>query len=169
MKIGRYVPTSWKKNRVKMLYSNPLNVRRKSSALLLKRGSNYRAPTRFHHTDFLKEILTKGRIWSWIQNHDFEFTIPGTESISTSSVLRIRGPVPFLTPGCGMGKNQDPDLRWTTQIIFPRVYKEFFGWKYLNSLMRIRDGKFFDPGSGINLTDPQRWTSFGFWRGKPIV
>jgi hypothetical protein len=45
----------------------------------------------------------------------------------------------------------------------------FFGLKYLNSLMRIRDpgwrqfgsgirdGKKSDPGSGINIPDPQHW------------
>jgi hypothetical protein len=45
----------------------------------------------------------------------------------------------------------------------------FFGLKYFNSLMRIRDpgwrqfgsgirdGKKSDPGSGINIPDPQHW------------
>jgi hypothetical protein len=45
----------------------------------------------------------------------------------------------------------------------------FLGLKYLNSLMRIRDpgwrhfgsgiryGKKSDPGSGINIPDPQHW------------
>jgi hypothetical protein len=39
-----------------------------------------------------------------------------------------------------------------------------FGLKILNSLMqfwdgksRIRDGKHSDPGSGINISDPQHW------------
>jgi hypothetical protein len=31
----------------------------------------------------------------------------------------------------------------------------FLGLKYLNSLMRIWDGKNSDPGSGINIPDPQ--------------
>jgi hypothetical protein len=35
--------------------------------------------------------------------------------------------------------------------------KMFFGLKSLNSLMRIRDGKTSDPGSGINIPDPQHW------------
>jgi hypothetical protein len=30
-----------------------------------------------------------------------------------------------------------------------------FGIEYLNSLMRIRDGKKF--GSGINIPDPKHW------------
>jgi hypothetical protein len=25
----------------------------------------------------------------------------------------------FLTPGSGMGQNQDPDLGWTSRILFP--------------------------------------------------
>jgi hypothetical protein len=46
-------------------------------------------------------------------------------------------------------KNQDPDPGpgFTTRIIFPRAYKQFFGLKYLNTLMRIRD---------------QGWKKFGF-------
>jgi hypothetical protein len=45
--------------------------------------------------------------------------------------------------------------------LIPRVRNHFFGLKYLNSLMRIRDGKNCirdgkksDPGSGINIPDP---------------
>jgi hypothetical protein len=40
----------------------------------------------------------------------------------------------------------DPDLQ---------CRNHFFGLKYLNSLMRIRDGEKSDPGSGINIPDPQ--------------
>ncbi len=78
--------------------------------------------------------------------------------------IRDRGSGAFLTPGPWMGKNQDPgsgsgirirdpDPGLTTRIIFPRAYKQFFGLKHLNSLMRmrmrIRDPESFDPGSGI--------------------
>ncbi len=66
----------------------------------------------------------------------------------------------FLTPGSGI-RIRDPDPGWTTRIIFPSWE---FGFKYLNSLMWIRDGKttFRDPGwkkvgSGINIPDPQHW------------
>ncbi len=46
----------------------------------------------------------------------------------------------FQTPRFGKGKkNQDPYLGWTSRIIFPRAWKQFFGLKYLNSLMRFRD------------------------------
>ena len=43
-------------------------------------------------------------------------------------------------------------------------FKQFFAVRYLNSVMqnrdgkiRIRDGKNSDPGSGINIPDPQHW------------
>ncbi len=51
----------------------------------------------------------------------------------------------------GWVKNQDPDTGWTTLIIFPRALKQFFGLKYSNSLMRIRDlgWKSSDPGAGM--------------------
>jgi hypothetical protein len=46
-----------------------------------------------------------------------------------------------------MGKNQDLDPGLTTQIIFPRAQKQFFGLKFLNSLMRIRDPRWKKFGS----------------------
>jgi hypothetical protein len=65
-------------------------------------------------------------------------------------VLRIWYPVSFWLRDPGWVKNQDPDLGWAYQIIFPKAWKHFFGFKIL---------KFFyvdsDPGSGIFLTwDP---------------
>ncbi len=71
-----------------------------------------------------------------------------------------RGSGAFLTPGSGMGKQSN-------QILFPRALKQFFGFKYLNSLMRTRDPRsgmektrIRDPRwkkfrSGINIPDPQ--------------
>ncbi len=46
-----------------------------------------------------------------------------------NSVLRIRigDPVPFWPLDPGWVKNQDPDPGWTTRVIFPRAYKQFFG------------------------------------------
>jgi hypothetical protein len=44
-----------------------------------------------------------------------------------------------------MGKNQDPD----PGSYFPQIRNHFLGLKYLNSLMRIRDGKNPDSGSAI--------------------
>ncbi len=65
--------------------------------------------------------------------------------------------MPFwpLDPGSGMGKNMDPDPGWTSQIIIPRAQKPFFGLKYLNSLMGIRDPGWKKFGSGISIPDPQ--------------
>ncbi len=79
--------------------------------------------------------------------------------------IRIRDPVPFWSLDPGWVKNQDPDPVWATQIIFLRAYKQFFGLKYLNFLMGIRDGKNLDPGwkkfgSGINIPDPTLLTLF---------
>jgi hypothetical protein len=39
-------------------------------------------------------------------------------------------------PDPGWVKN--PDMGKTTRIVLPRAKKQFFGLKYLNSLMRIR-------------------------------
>jgi hypothetical protein len=76
----------------------------------------------------------------------------------------------------GWAKSQDPNPGSESGIRIrdeqPRSYflelrNHFFGLKYLNSLMRIRDpgwkkfgsriqdGKKSDPGSGINIPDPQ--------------
>ncbi len=71
-------------------------------------------------------------------------------------VLRIWDPVPFWPPGSAMGKHKQSgsgDPGWTTRIIFPTAYKQIFGLKYFNSLMRMWDGKKF--GSGINIPDPR--------------
>jgi hypothetical protein len=35
---------------------------------------------------------------------------------------------------------------------FRELRNQIFGLKYVNSLMRIRDGKNLDPGSGINTS-----------------
>ncbi len=60
------------------------------------------------------------------------------------------------------------DWGWTSRIIFPRALKQFFGLRYLNSLMRtrmrIRESFWpwiLDPvweklGSGINILDPHK-------------
>jgi hypothetical protein len=74
-----------------------------------------------------------------------------------------------------MGESQHPDPGSgmnNPDHIFLELRNHFFdflGLKYLNSLMRIRDpgwrqfgsgirdGKKSDPGSGINIPDPQHW------------
>jgi hypothetical protein len=85
-------------------------------------------------------------------------------------------------PGSGIGYLFDPWIRdpgWKKVSIrirdeqpgsyFLELFLLFWGLKYLNSLMRIRDpgwrqfgsgirdGKKSDPGSGINIPDPQHW------------
>jgi hypothetical protein len=70
------------------------------------------------------------------------------------AVLRIRVPVPFLTPRSGMGKNQDPDFGMNITDYISESFKQFFGLKYINSLMRIQD-------PGIFLTRYPGWKKFG--------
>ncbi len=41
----------------------------------------------------------------------------------------------------GWVKSQDPDPGWTIGSYFRKLRNHFFGLKYLNSLMRVRDGK----------------------------
>ncbi len=87
--------------------------------------------------------------------------------------IRIRDPVPFwlLDLGSGMCRKSasgsgmsNPDHIFQS---LETIFLVFLGLKYLNSLMRIRDpesgmetvrirdGKKSDPGSGINIPDPQ--------------
>jgi hypothetical protein len=62
-----------------------------------------------------------------------------------------------------MGKKSGSGIRIRDEqpgLYFRELKKLFFGLKYFNSLMRIRDGKHSDPGrkkfrSGINIPDPQ--------------
>jgi hypothetical protein len=68
-----------------------------------------------------------------------------------------------------MGKNRirirDLDPGLTTRIIFPRAQEPFFWVKILKLFdadpgsgrekIRIRDGKNSDPGSEMNIPDPQ--------------
>ncbi len=62
--------------------------------------------------------------------------------------IRIRNPA-FLTLGSGSG--WDKILGWTSQMIFPRAYKQCVGSKILSSLMRIRIRDLFDPRSGMEI------------------
>ncbi len=105
--------------------------------------------------------------------------------------MRIRNPVfvfasvadpdpglgAFLTPGSGIRDGRKSASGYRIRDEQPGSYflelrnhfLAFFGLKYLNSLMRIRDprsgmetvrirdGKKSDPGSGINIPDPPHW------------
>jgi hypothetical protein len=74
-----------------------------------------------------------------------------------------------LTPGSGKGKKSGSGIRIRDEqpgSYFLELTNHCFGLKYLNSLMRIRDGNKLgsgirDPrwkkvGSGINIPDPQQ-------------
>jgi hypothetical protein len=72
--------------------------------------------------------------------------------VSASAADLDPGSGGFLTPGSGMGKkagsgsgirNEQPGS------YFLELRNQFFGLKYFNSLMRIRDEKNSDPGSGM--------------------
>jgi hypothetical protein len=104
----------------------------------------------------------KGRIIASTRHNRFGGTfvlknIQVTHTYHAFSVLltNVADPDPgssaFLNPGSGMGKKSGSGSGMNcTRIIFPRAYcrNHFFGLKYFNSLMRIRDGKKLDPGSG---------------------
>ncbi len=79
-------------------------------------------------------------------------------------MLRIRirelGSGAFLTPESGMGKNSGSGIRDEQPASYFRELRNtLFGLKYLYSLMRIRNGKNSDPGSGINIPDPRHWSA----------
>jgi hypothetical protein len=84
------------------------------------------------------------------------------KKITNNQCLRIRdlGYGAFLTPGSGMGKNSESGIRIQDEqpISYFRVLRnKFFGLKYLNSLMRIRDLGWKEFGSGmeeIGIRDP---------------
>jgi hypothetical protein len=79
-----------------------------------------------------------------------------------------------------MGKKIRIRIRYEQpRSYFRELKKQLFGFKCLNSLMWIRDGKFgsgIKIGSGINIPDPQHWKnlavlgtrSFGGARWTPV-
>ncbi len=71
----------------------------------------------------------------------------------------------ILTPGSGIGKKSGIRIRDEQPRSYFRELNHFLGLKYLNSLMRIRDGKKLYPGSKINIPDPQQ-CFFYLWCGK---
>ncbi len=84
------------------------------------------------------------------------------------AVLRIRDPVPYWPRDPGWVKNQDSDPEWTTRIISPSL-ETIFCVKILKFFVACPDSgsgifwlgsqdpgwKKLDPGSGINIPDPQ--------------
>jgi hypothetical protein len=71
------------------------------------------------------------------------------------------GSVPFWPRDTGWVKIKILDPGWTSRIIIPRALKQFFGFKCLNSLMRIRDPEFFYPGSGMEKFGSRIREKFG--------
>jgi hypothetical protein len=69
----------------------------------------------------------------------------------------------FLTPRSGIRDGLKIMIRIPDEqpvSYFRELRNNFYGLKYLNSLMRIRDRKNSDPGSGINIPNPQHCISF---------
>ncbi len=85
-------------------------------------------------------------------------------TIISSVRIRIRDPVPFwpLDPGSGMSRKSASGSGIQDEqpgSYFLELRNHFLGLKYLNSLMRIRDGDSSDPGwkkvgSGIRDKHP---------------
>ncbi len=65
--------------------------------------------------------------------------------------IRIRYPgAGALIPGSGMGKKSGSKSEMNNpDHVSESLETIFFGLKFLNSLMRIRDGKNMEPGSGM--------------------
>jgi hypothetical protein len=131
----------------------------------------------FSHSTVIQNILDRGyRAGYWRRilfkgkgrNSDPE----PIKSVRSRQKISVADPDPgsgaFLTPGSGMGKNQDPEIRDEQPgSYFRELRNHFFGLKYLNSLMQIRDPEWknSDPGSGmeknsdprsaINIPNPQ--------------
>jgi len=90
---------------------------------------------------------------------------------TSGSVFRIRNPVPFWPLDPGWVKSQDPNPGFRIRVEQPVSYylelrNHFLGLKYFNSLIRIRSWKNSDPGSGINIPDPQHY--FGSTSGSSL-
>jgi hypothetical protein len=67
----------------------------------------------------------------------------------TKPVLRIRDPVPLLTPGSGMGKNSGFGSGLNNLDHISESLETIFWVKYLNSLILILDPEWKKFGSGI--------------------
>ncbi len=85
-------------------------------------------------------------------DHNWKLVIVDRKSVLR---IRIRDPVPFFTPGSGMGTPG-----WTIRIIniSQSLKKLFLRLKYLNSLMRIRNPWWKIHWSGIRIPDPRSAT-----------
>ncbi len=117
-------------------------------------------------------------VWKWSWDREVERTtdwrhfLRGSYWAIGSSTIRTRvadpdpGSGAFLTPGSGIGKKSGSGSGINNPDYISESLITIFWFKiqYLNSLMWIRDGKIrnrdgkrSDPGSGINIPDPQHW------------
>ncbi len=85
----------------------------------------------FCNRKFAFEYTLRSDISSFLIYVQYRIILGALKLMRYIAVFRIRDPLPFWP--------RDPDPGWTTRIIFLRPYKPFFGFKYLNSLMQIRD------------------------------
>ncbi len=76
-----------------------------------------------------------------------KFVLFGKDKMTVDTIVADLGSFAFLTLGSGMGKNSGSGSGMNNQDhIFERLRNQIFGLKNLNSLMRIWDGKYLDPG-----------------------
>ncbi len=111
----------------------------------------------------------------------FTFSLTGQHFKISVLRIRIRDWVPFwhLDPGSGMGESQHQDLGsgMNNPSYFLELRNHFFAFLGVKILkffdedpgsgmetVRIRDGKKSDPGSGINIPDPQHCKILNFFR-----
>ncbi len=104
---------------------------------------------------------------AWIPRHRPEKIYNcGNEEEWIKASFADPDPVPFgpLDSGSGMGKNQDPG--WTSWIIFPRAWKQFFGvnktvLQFFDAdpesliFLTLNPGQKNSDRFGINIPDPQ--------------
>jgi hypothetical protein len=108
------------------------------------------------------------------------FSVFWVQCCGSGSGIRNPGLDAFSTPGSGIrdgrksasGSGIRDEQPGSYFLELRNHFLPFLGLKYLNSLMRIRDpewrqfgsgirdGKKSDPGSGINIPDPQHWLKY---------
>jgi hypothetical protein len=102
------------------------------------------------NVDKAREMLSASLIWR--KKHGVDKILCEYQVSSTSLACAAQcsvadtGSGAFLTPGSGTGKFGSGSRMNNMDHISESLEKNFWGLKYLNSLMRIRDGKNSDPG-----------------------
>jgi hypothetical protein len=93
------------------------------------------------------------------------------ESFVVALILSVCGSDPgfgaFLTPGSGMGKKSGSGSGMNNPDHISECLETiFFGLKYLNSFMRIRDGKNSDPGITSRICNIENTYDISFSRNR---